>query len=462
MNKFFTTLLTISLLLFFNACKEEEVPLPDNLVEFESAEQGMEGTTKTLTVKVKLSRATDVAVPVAVQLTPSGVSYGTEFSTTPAATNNTLALTIPPGSDEAAFTITRADNVFLSGTEAINFQIQSAGTPVLVGPTSALAVKFTSIVSQGSSLRLNGGAGGTSAVNAVFVDFSNNKQSSVARAAWDLGFYAGSEYRVILNSMTGATAVAVNKTNLAQVTAADTVGVNFTLGFEPAHMALVDDVTGDLTKTVIAAVSATEADNKVYILSRGTSGATPKKELLKIRVLRSGAAGYTLQYAGLNETTFKTITVNKESTYNFNYVSLTTEGALEVEPPKDRWDIVWTGGLYKTALQPGVDIPYYFSDMVFINQRGGVQAAEVLTSSVSYDAFAESHLPGVTFSADRVVIGANWRTATMNATGVRTDRFYLVKDAAGNVYKLKFVNFASSDGGERGYPNIEYKLVKKG
>jgi hypothetical protein len=37
----------------------------------------------------------------------------------------------------------------------------------------------------------------------------------------------------------------------------------------------------------------------------------------------------------------------------------------------------------------------------------------------------------------------------------------VVKDAIGNVYKLKFLNFTSADGGERGYPNIEYKLVKK-
>jgi hypothetical protein len=37
----------------------------------------------------------------------------------------------------------------------------------------------------------------------------------------------------------------------------------------------------------------------------------------------------------------------------------------------------------------------------------------------------------------------------------------MVKDATGNVYKLKFLNFTSADGGERGYPNIEYKLVKK-
>ncbi|WP_255157753.1 HmuY family protein [Siphonobacter sp. BAB-5385] len=45
---------------------------------------------------------------------------------------------------------------------------------------------------------------------------------------------------------------------------------------------------------------------------------------------------------------------------------------------------------------------------------------------------------------------------------MKTDRFYVIKDAAGNVYKLKFINYTSTDGGERGYPNIEYKLVKKG
>ncbi|GAB4015445.1 HmuY family protein [Spirosoma koreense] len=442
-----------------NACKENDPPLPDNLVQFESAEQGLDATTKEATIKLKLSRAVDAATPVTVQLAPTGITYGAQFTTTPATTNNVLSLTVPAGSSETSFKLTKADNIFLSGTETVGFTIASATSPVLVGNTKQLTVKFTSIISSGTTLTLDGGTGGSSAVNAVFVDLSNNGQTTVKRASWDLGFYSGADFRVVLNNMTGASAIALTKNDLTQVTAADTVGLVLTLGFDPSGLKLIDDVSGDITKTVISAVSATDADNKVYIINRGTGGSTPTKSWVKIRVLRNGTTGYTLQYAGIKETTFKTVSITKDAAYNFNFVSFDTGAAVSVEPAKNSWDIVWTGAIYKTSDGTN-DIPYYFSDQVFINLLAGVTAAEVMTSTVSYDAYSESNIAATTFKSDRSVIGANWR-ATTGTIGVKTDRFYVVKDAVGNIYKLKFVSFTSQDGGERGKPKVEFRLVKQ-
>ncbi|QHV98586.1 HmuY family protein [Spirosoma endbachense] len=442
-----------------NACKESDPPLPDNLVQFESAEQGLDAATKEATIKLKLSRAVDAATAVTVQVTPTGIAYGTQFTTTPAATGNTLSLTVPAGSSEASFKLTKADNLFLSGTETIDFAISSAASPVLVGTTKQLKVKFTSIVSTGTTLTLDGGTGGSSALNAVFADLSNNAATSVKRASWDLGFYSGADFRVILNNLTGASAAVLAKNDLTQVTAADTVGLALTLGFDPAGLKLIDDVSGDITKTVIPSISATDTDNKVYIINRGTGGAIPAKGWVKIRVIRNGTTGYTLQYAGIKETTFKTVSIPKDNAYNFKYASFDTGALVDVEPAKARWDIEWTGAIYKTSDGTN-DIPYYFSDQVYINFLGGVTAAEVLTSTVSYDAYGESNIATTAFKSDKHVIGANWR-ATTGTIGVKTDRFYVIKDAAGNVYKLKFVSFTSQDGGERGKPKFEFKLVKQ-
>ncbi|MFN3381839.1 MAG: HmuY family protein [Runella zeae] len=44
---------------------------------------------------------------------------------------------------------------------------------------------------------------------------------------------------------------------------------------------------------------------------------------------------------------------------------------------------------------------------------------------------------------------------------MKTDRFYIIKDPNGNYYKLKFISFHPSEGGTRGRPIIDYKLVKK-
>jgi hypothetical protein len=311
--------------------------------------------------------------------------------------------------------------------------------------------------SDGKTETLNGGAGGANAANSVFLDLSTDKQDSAKRTAWDLGFYTGTDFRVIINNTTAATAKALNKTDLALVTVADTTGFAdaLALGQGAGTFSIIDDVEGDLTKTVIPVVSATEADNKIYILKPSNGMVAAARDWYKIRIIRNGA-NYKLQYAKLSETTVKTIDIPKDASYNFKYVSLETNALVNVEPVKANWDIVWTVTTYKAS----PTIPYPYSDYVYINYLGGVQAAEVLTSTVSFDAYAEANIAGTTFSGNKVVIGGNWRN-TQPPIGVKTDRFYVIKDAAGNVYKLRFISFHASDGGVRGYPKIEYKLVKK-
>jgi hypothetical protein len=326
--------------------------------------------------------------------------------------------------------------------------------------------------SEGSTLTLNGLIGteaGTSAGNSVFVDFSTDKQTQAARASWDLGFYSGAEYRVILNHSAGATAIATGKTNLNEVTAADTTALvssaTLALGQGAGGFGTIDPVEGTaaayLAGTVIQAVSATETDNKVYIVNRGSSGLEGNRGWQKIRIIRN-ANGYTLQYAKITETTFNTLNVSKDAAYSFSYVSFAT-GAVKVEPEKAAWDIQWGLTTYKAS----PTVPYTFSDFVLINFVGGVTAAEVIfsgaaaNSTVSYADFSEANLTGITFLGTRDVIGGNWRNTTGAAVGVKTDRFYLVKDGTGNIYKLKFISFHANDSGLRGKPVIEYKLVKK-
>lgn len=451
-----------ALTLTLAACEKSDPPLADNLAQFESAEQGMDATDNAATFTIKLSRPVSNALSLSLELAENGVAYGTHYTTSPAAVNGVLPLTIPAGSSEISFTVTKKEDIFLSGTESVGFTVKPAGEGVLAGPTGTLTLRFSSIISEGSSMTLNGGEGGTSAVNSVYVDFSNNQQTSVLRSSWDLGFYGGADYRVIINNVASYSVVAVNKTDINTVTEADFDPDTLHVGFGYGSLAVIDNLEGDLSKTVIGAVSATESENKVYVVnSTGASANAPvAAKLKKIRILRNGD-GYTLQYADINATSFQTLNITKDAAYNFKFVSF-ANGLVSVEPAKDRWDIQWTYAMYKTGA-PGAEIPYAFSDLVFTNIHGGAQVAEVLTSTgMTYASFGESNIASVSFSTKADVVGSKWRS-TLAPVGVATDRFYVVKDAAGNVYKLKFINFHSTtvDGGTRGYPNLEYVLVKK-
>lgn len=462
MKKLVRSLLLVAFLGTFNACSDDEPPLPDNFAAFEATEKGFEG--EEAEIKIALSRAVDAATAVSVTLAPTQLTYDTEFTTTPAAANNTITLSVPAGQSSVSFKVNKKPGVFLDGDESIAFKITSVGGPVLVGTTSGLKLSFKAIISEGTSIQLNGIAGseaGSSAANSVFLDLSSNQQTPVLRNSWDLGFYGGSDFRVTINGTNGASALVINKTDINAVSDKDFKTDSLAVGQGVGKLSLVDDAAGDITKTVIAAVSATDADNKVYILNRkgGSMDVLPVADLYKIRVLRKGS-GYTLQYAKVNDTAFKTLDITKDGAYNFEFVSLERGATVDVEPAKDRWDLKWGYSMYFTNFGSGL-IPYGFSDLVFTNNLGGVEAAEVLTTTTAYDAFAESNLTGITFSKAADVIGSKWRV-TQGTVGVKTDRFYLLKDPSGNIYKLKFISFHASDGGERGKPKLEYKLIKKG
>ncbi len=313
--------------------------------------------------------------------------------------------------------------------------------------------------SYGTTQTINGGTGGTGAVNSAFLDLSTDKQDSVLRSSWDLGFYCGSDFKVSINNTTWAKATVLNATDLAAVGAADTVNISFTQTYSTADYAFIDTISGDLSKTIIPAVSATDAANKVIILNRGTGGSITARPWIKLRVLRNGSSGYTLQYARITETTYKTLSVTKDDLYNFKFISF-DNGPVNVEPQKKLWDLEYTYAVYQTPYNGGT-IPYAFSDLILLNNLGGTTAAEILTSRVSYANYSDTSVVNTVFSNNRYAIGAEWRS-TQPATGVKTDRFYVLKDVAGNVYKIKFLSMGVNDGGTRGYPQMEYKLVKKG
>src|SRR6202008_3073628 len=80
--------------------------------------------------------------------------------------------------------------------------------------------------------------GGATYPNKVFIDLSANRQTSVARTTWDLGF-SSTDFHVILNSANGMMARALDKNDLNAVTAADTVGFGAQLSIAAVFNTLV-------------------------------------------------------------------------------------------------------------------------------------------------------------------------------------------------------------------------------
>lgn len=464
--------LVLASVVVFVACTENP-PLPDNLVAFEADNAGITADESELPLTITLSREADKEETLTIQIEAEGTEYGTGFTTDPPATANTMSLPVAVGATQLTFKLKKVEGVLFDGDEKVTFTLASAPESLVLGGKTNLAVSFSEIVAQAGEMEVNGG--GALYPNRVFIDLSANRQTAVERTSWDLGFSSGSDFRVILNSGTGMMARALNKTDLNAVTAADTVGFNAQLSLAAVFAAInqptepswvpeainwIDDPAGDLSKTAIAAVAEAAANNKVYIVNRGTGVGTPAPELgwKKIRIIRN-AIGYTLQYADIAATSFSEIQIAKNTSTAFQYASF-ANGEVTVEPAVDRWDIAWTGFTNSTDFGTG-PVPYYFQDII-IQNGAGVQTLQIMNSSIAYENFTESSLTGLDFGAqNQIKIGSSWRSGggPGSSPSIRTDRYYIIKDGAGNYYKLRFTALTTS--GERGKPKLEFALLKK-
>jgi hypothetical protein len=321
--------------------------------------------------------------------------------------------------------------------------------------------------------------GGPNQPNQVYLDLSTGKSESVNRAAWDFGFSTGTDFRVVIN---GSLKMAVKKLATSDITLPQTSDVNVTVGegISPATNGYVDNPTGVLAGagagigTAIAEVSATDSDNKVYLVNLGffVSTAVPSvgsvsvygdpRGWKKVRILRSGN-GFKIQYADLASTTFIEKTIAKDAEFNFSFFSLTTGNTVSVEPQKAKWDLNFT--TFTNYLPGATQVTYAYSDFITSNMKGGTQVYQVLVADGgSYADFTKAKIVETNFTVsatDQRVIGANWRSGggPGSLPSIKTDRFYVVKDVAGNYYKVKFLAM-TNDAGVRGHSTLEYAILK--
>lgn len=325
--------------------------------------------------------------------------------------------------------------------------------------------------------------GGPTQPNQVWFDLSENKKVLTKRTDWELAFYSGSAFKVILNSSIQMAAGKIpNATNIDAVTEASLAALKTQVevaNFDPNNEIYIDDVKGNFPAgyTAIEEIKANEAENGVYLLNMGKdiyNGSVPLGSVtysgdprgwMKVQIVRYGDA-YKVKYAKLTETTHKEIIVTKNTAYNYNFLSLTNDKEVIIQPEKKKWDLCFT---VFTNIITGAG-SYVYADFVNNNNVGGVGAYEVkITAPASgvaaYNNFTASDIEESKFIYNNhAIIGANWRNPVgANGLEVYNDRFYIIKDADGFYFKLRFTRLtkaitdSEAPAGTRGFPSFEYK-----
>lgn len=468
MKKIVYLLLTVFALGATFGCSDDDSNTAEKLeVAFVNQEVNVSASSNQ--VDVVFSEATKKAGTVTFNIEATGVTYGTDFTTNPAAVGNTVTVSFAKGITTASFTFTKLVDALEGQTKNVKFTIASVtGVDAeFTATTGFTTLNFNEV--PVSSKTITPAIGGNTFPNNVYVDLSSGATTTVERTSWELGFYSGTDYRVVLNPAINKFAVKQLATN--NIDEVQTADANVTTGnYEASGAAYIDNPYGNLSGTSIAEISATDADNKVYLVNLGqnvsATAATGSNVALtgtdrgwkKIRILRNGN-GYKLLYANIDATTHSEVTITKDAAHNFSFVNLLTGSLVNAEPVKQKWDIN-LGTFMNYTQYNGQDVSYYYPDFVTSNTIAGTRVYEVLTSEFTYEAFASANVVNTKFettaAADRRAIGANWR-ATFPSASLKTDRFYVVKDQAGNIYKLKFTALVNGSS-ERG--NITFEYVK--
>jgi hypothetical protein len=465
----------LSLFLFvFASCDDDNnTSTTDIAVAFVNPQVNL--SAESTQVTVVFSSPTNASGTLTMQVEPTAnLVYGEDFSTNPAPFEGVLEVPFAANATSASFTFNKLSDAFEGEIKHVKFTIVSASVAAISIPESTKSTQLnfneTAIQSNISSAE----NGGNTFPNGVYVDLSSGQKTAIGRTSWDLGFYAGSEFKVVLNP--GINGLAVKQLNTNNIDAVQSEDASVTVGnLDPAGIFYIDNPSGILWSsdaqthtTAIAEIAANDADNKVYLVNLGQNiSDTPatasnasftgtERGWKKIRILRSGN-DYKLQYADLNATTHNEITIAKNTAFNHSFFSFNTNNVVSAEPQKEKWDLLITPFVSYTVYN-GQNVSYYFGDGILSNNLSGTKVYQVLTSEFAYTAFGISNVVNANFetsiATDRRAIGTNWR-ATFPSASVRTDRFYVLKDPAGNIYKLKF-NALVDQNGTRGTTTFEY------
>jgi len=470
MKKNLILFLSTIALSFISCSDDDATEAATNSVSFSVPSANL--TTAETPVQIQFSEPTASAGTLTISYITTAVAYGTDFTTNPEATGNTIIVPFENNVNSVHFTFKKLVDAFEGEVKNVTFKIDVISINTIIAGNTTTQLNFNETPLIGSALAPD--TGGPNQENQVYVDLSSGMMTSLPRVSWDLGFYAGQEFRVALNSAVKMSIKALETTNIDEMQVADE---SMFISQGSGSVDHIDAPEGLISGTAISAISDNNDNNKVYLLNLGSNPANVAPAVgsdgsatgthrgwKKVRILKSGNE-YKIQYADLNATTHQEVIVPKNAAFNFTFFSFTTNNTVNVEPQKNLWDINFT--TFTNVVNMGIPTPYHYADYVISNLKGNTKVYQVLTSEFSFDSFSIANVNNTKFTNDQRNIGSNWRSTSVTGNGgipvaqfvLKTDRFYVIQDPAGNIYKLKFTGGAN-EAGERGYPKFQYNLLK--
>lgn len=285
---------------------------------------------------------------------------------------------------------------------------------------------------------------------------SGEEVSTNLKDIWDLGLICKEgDYTLILNT---ARFIKVAHTE------SDNFDVTYTTeGF----VWQFDESTGNPSGNAIgnwwdSTITGPVSKREVLLIDRGIDADGLPAGYLKMQPLINSSNGeVSIRIAKLNG--------SDEHTYSFTkieglrYVAMSFNGgqnAVQPEPLLAEWDLLFTQ--YTTLLFTDVGDPYpYLVTGILINDS---LVSAVMDSVTPFENVTRELAESLILSDRLDVIGYDWKKVNGDVTSGNVtytaipEMVYIIKNADGYFYKLRFIDFYN-DLGQKGYPTFEYQKL---
>jgi hypothetical protein len=276
-------------------------------------------------------------------------------------------------------------------------------------------------------------------LNQIFYDLNTNKIIGYnSNDAWDLSFDCRAnnwDIRVNSGKLIGAWA-----TNLTDFNTTNFSNIKSKRYF--------DKSSGDPDSLAISNWVDTSAipftyTNQVFLIGKTTDGGYNYLPFKKVVFKSATDSTYQFKYANLDGTGLNEIEIRKDTSYNRIFFSFTRNDTIQIEPPKNDWDMVFCQYFSTLYTDAGLPVPYPLRGTL-INSYN-VEAA--LDTANNFETINKASLNDFQFSGNWDIIGYDWKSVEINEGTnsaiytVRSKNNYIIKDTHGFFYKLKFLSF---------------------
>lgn len=256
------------------------------------------------------------------------------------------------------------------------------------------------------------------------------------RSAWDLAFEsAPSGWRVMLNGARLMSAWNIGNVELSSLQ--DTIGM-----YDGRR---IDAPSGVQDST---AIGDWRGSNAVFVVDLGVNASGFPIGQRKVRFVSMGTGSYTIASARMDGSDQRTEEVSKDPMRTFTYFSFET-GALPIGPPRGEWDLLFTQYTHQ-FYEPY--IPYLVAGALIdgtTTRVARIDGKDLQTVTLA-DTLNDP------FDTRRNTIGYDWKTYSFQTSSytVEPGIVYIIEDADGWFYKLRFLEFYGPQG-QTGCPTFE-------